>query len=633
MKRWNVKPSLTLILFAVMIGLLPTLAVLQYRWVGQVSRSERERMETSLRSGVTRFSRDFDREIARAFLTFQIKATASGERTAADYRARFERWLATAPYPQIIDEVFKVEADEAGASHLARFNRDAGRLEPLDWPARMHAVRERVEQKARQAVSQPRLILKDSIKQHTEQRVKVETRGGMVIEDDPIAEDAPALLIPFSGDDINAPRQRPDLVRAGYTIVTINIDYLKDVFIPALASNHFSSGDGLDYIVAIISRDDEANIIYQSEPDTLEAAASSPDLRASLFSVRLSDLEDLFRENNFRSKGPGVKISSEKEGTDVDVLDHRIGVAATRTMMEGRGDGHWQLAVKHRAGSLEAAVAVARRRNLIISFGILLLMAASLAMIIASTRKAERLARQQMEFVAGVSHELRTPLAVICSAGENLADGLIDERGQVRRYGSLIESEGRRLAQMVEQVLEFSGIQSGRKAYSLRSTNARDIIEDAIIASQPLIIEGGYEIEKSVEANLPPVLADRMALSRAVQNLLSNAMKYGGESRWIKITASVSPREPEVRITIEDKGPGIAPADLAHLFEPFYRGRASIEAQIHGSGLGLSLVKRMLEAHGGRVSVKSAQGRGSRFTLHLPAASAPVEASVTEVRY
>ncbi len=117
------------------------------------------------------------------------------------------------------------------------------------------------------------------------------------------------------------------------------------------------------------------------------------------------------------------------------------------------------------------------------------------------------------------------------------------------------------------------------------------------------------------------MLADSAALTRAIQNLLTNAMKYGGQSRWIGLSAQAkdAPHETEVRITIEDKGQGISPGDLPHIFEPFRRGREVVAAQIYGSGLGLSLVKRIVEAHNGKISVESAHGHGSSFTLHLPA--------------
>jgi signal transduction histidine kinase len=225
-----------------------------------------------------------------------------------------------------------------------------------------------------------------------------------------------------------------------------------------------------------------------------------------------------------------------------------------------------------------------------------------------------------MEFVAGVSHELRTPLAVICSAAENLADGVIDHSDQVKRYGGLIRDEGRRLTGMVEQVLEFSGAQSGRKSYELRQTELSQVIEDAITACHLQLAEGGFEIERKIAADLPLVNADGAALGRAIQNLLSNAMKYSGPSRWIglSVESATAAGGEEVRIVVSDRGLGISPSELERIFEPFYRGKDVVAAQIHGNGLGLSLVRHIAAAHGGRVSVESKVGQGSQFILRLP---------------
>ncbi|MDQ3012045.1 MAG: HAMP domain-containing histidine kinase, partial [Acidobacteriota bacterium] len=281
----------------------------------------------------------------------------------------------------------------------------------------------------------------------------------------------------------------------------------------------------------------------------------------------------------------------------------------------------------HRAGSLDAAVANVRRRNLGISFGILLLLGISVGFIVMSSRRAERLATQQMEFVSGVSHELRTPLAVICSAAENLADGvpgLIDSRDQFKRYGGLIRDEGRRLTGMVEQILEFAGAQSGKRTYDLRPADQSAltrVIEHALAAYHQQLTERGFEVEKKIAADLPIVSADADSLVRAVQNLLSNAMKYSGDSRWISLSLETlkTDRGNEVQIKVSDRGLGIAPSELAHIFEPFYRGKDVVASQIHGNGLGLSLVKHIVEAHGGHVNVESKFGQGSVFTLHLPA--------------
>lgn len=286
---------------------------------------------------------------------------------------------------------------------------------------------------------------------------------------------------------------------------------------------------------------------------------------------------------------------------------------------EGPG---WELLAKHREGSLEAAVARARKRNLAISFGSLLLLATSMALIIVSARRAQRLARLQIDFVAGVSHELRTPLAVICSAGDNLAEGVIPDSGNsIRKYGELIRSEGRKLAGMIEQIMQFAGSRRSRRAVTLQPAGINEIVESTLKQMQPEIAAAGFAIEKNYAPDLPRINVDAATLSRAIQNLIQNALKYSGENRWLSIRTQKAPqkRGAEVRLVVEDKGIGIGKEDMAHIFKPFYRGKAAAAAQIHGAGLGLFLVREILASMGGSVSAKSTPGKGSAFTLHLPA--------------
>ena len=148
-------------------------------------------------------------------------------------------------------------------------------------------------------------------------------------------------------------------------------------------------------------------------------------------------------------------------------------------MAGGDEQGAWEVRARHRSGSLETIVARSRRRNLAISLGVLGLLAASLVLALAAAQRQQRLARQQMEFVAAVSHELRTPLAVICSAGENLADGVVADGAQVKRYGALIQTEGRRLGDMVERVMEFAGISSGTAVRALADVDISKVVAEA----------------------------------------------------------------------------------------------------------------------------------------------------------
>ncbi|MGH9832218.1 MAG: sensor histidine kinase, partial [Blastocatellia bacterium] len=411
-------------------------------------------------------------------------------------------------------------------------------------------------------------------------------------------------------------------------IVAFDADYIRQEFIPDLARRHF--GGAGEYKLAVTKRGQIEQLVYRSDEGVPASAFASGDATESFFKIRLNEADRFFHA---RLQGPegktGRMIETQSRQIAIKVAsDIKLASAekspkpeeAVQALFNRKDEGVWQLTVKHRAGSLEAAVTGARRRNLAISFGILLLLGASVGFILLSSRRAQKLATQQMEFVAGVSHELRTPLAVICSAAENLADGVIDNRDQIKRYGGLIRDEGRRLTGMVEQVLEFAGAQSGRKAYDLRATELNQMIENAISACHLQLVEGEFEIEKNVAAKLPLVKADATALSRAIQNLLSNAMKYSGASRWIGLSVKSvkTANGEEVVIEVSDRGLGIAPSELERIFEPFYRGKDVTSAQIHGNGLGLGLVKQIIEAHGGRVSVESKAGQGSRFTLRLP---------------
>ena len=623
------KPKLTLSLVMVvaLIVLLPILAVMQYIWVGQVSQSEREHMQSSLRSAAAKFSQDFDREVTRAFLNFQ--AIGPPEQIWKMYPSRYKRWFATAPFPRMIKAVFRAETETDPKLRLSSFDETEGRFEPEDWPAQFEGMRGRLEQTVLR-IQQLGLLrsqfgqkLTLALPRSGHQDQKELTRMNVLFSNsvETLDTEIPALLIPaHSMRYMDSDKEISFDTTLSFIIVTFDLDYIKQEMIPTLARRYFASGDALDYRLAVRSRSDSKKIIYLSDQDLSAEALDFSDAKVDLFRMSLDEIEPLSSENALRNAADPDKLAPPDRFA-ISVLRQGRGIPGALVKSPNPEDGQWELILKHRAGSLETVVAGARRRNLFMSFGILILLAVSMTMIIISTRRAERLARQQMEFVAGVSHELRTPLAVIRSAGENLADGVIEDRQQVRRYGALIAGEGRRLTEMVEQVLEFSGIQSGRRTYEFFPVEVDDLIEDALSSCESLIAEGGFTLERDIQADLPAVAADRTAFRRAIQNLLNNAMKYSGDSRWIKVKARMATGErgAEVQITVEDRGLGIAADDLPHIFEPFHRGREATAAQIHGNGLGLSLVKHIITAHGGSVRVNSERGRGSAFTLCLPA--------------
>lgn len=299
------------------------------------------------------------------------------------------------------------------------------------------------------------------------------------------------------------------------------------------------------------------------------------------------------------------------------------------------GFDFWEIAATHRAGSLEAAERSVRRWWLSIYLLISLALAAGVTPILLSAVRTQRILRLQMEFVASVSHELRTPLSVIGSAADNLAEGVVRSDRGVREYGALIRSECRRLSGLVEQTLRFAAGKADYRSRNIQFIQVSGIVDRTLAEAAAVIGASGFTVEKQIGPDLPLIRVDPIVLSECLGNLVSNALKYGGEKRWFAIRAAAveTGRGSGVRITVQDHGPGIAAEELPHIFEPFYRGRAAQATAIRGTGLGLSLAQEAAHSMGARITVESASGEGTAFTIHIPAAymnstTVPVEAMV-----
>ncbi|MPZ20344.1 MAG: hypothetical protein GEV06_20870 [Luteitalea sp.] len=611
--RWR-RPSGLLVLALVLAGLLGLLATLQWQWLGQISASERGRMHHTLRRQANEFAEDFDREITRAYFWLQMDHVwLQVDRLAAQTTPAkpFEGWFRTSPYPGLIKTIYQVTRAETGDLRLARYNRQDATFVSLDaWPRELEVLQARL---AAEKMTRP---------------LGVDVRGRKPrIGLGHVAPSIPAIVIPRPPIEFRRESRAGEPIGFELTIAVLDMDYIRRELLPTLAERHFTTdvatrpdsaapapGNRFEYRVAVIDRRTET-LIYCSAEDSAQCRFEEPDYAEDMLEIRVRDFNRFVVDDRLRPPLPPGEASAYK----LSLMRRRAADHGAKP--RPRADGPWEVALKHQSGSLEIAVAQARQRNLVVSFGVLLLLATSIGLVLISTGRARSLAARQVEFVAGVSHELRTPLAVIRSAAENLADGVVAEAGQVRRYGTLIASEGRRLTQMVEQVMEFAGIATGRRQLDLRPIDVQGVIDDALAACQPLAREQGCTIDVDLPSALPTVVADAEALSRSVQNLLSNAIKYSGSGAWVGLTAEVGNHgRSEVRVNVTDRGPGIFAEDLPHIFEPFYRGRSVQNGQVHGSGLGLSLVARIMEQHRGKVTVRSEPHSATTFTLHVPAA-------------
>jgi signal transduction histidine kinase len=595
------RPSALTVLTAALLILLPALAVLQYRWVGQVSEAERDRMERNVRVAAFQFRGAFDGEIIRAINGLRLDATTVRESAWYRYADRYASWLDTTDHPAIVANVFLVDQGD-GALRLRRWNPASHEFDAAAWPARMESLRSRLEQE-RVAFASP-------------------DRGSR----SPFPDNDSLVVMPL----VNAPagpgerRERTPPV-FGFTLVQWDMGYIRTALLPTLDESHFRTDDDR-YRVAVVDMDAPSTAIYQSDPH----APVDPD-RADASEPLFGGFRDPFLNRQgppdrgdrrgfapFRNGNDGNarQQGGRGQGGLLDRPGQGLGQGRGRF---GREFPRWALLVQHESGSLEAAVERVRRRNLAISFGVLLLLTFSVGVLTLSSQRAHRLARQQMEFVAGVSHELRTPVAVIRSAAENLSLGVVGSGDRVKQYGQAIETEARRLGDMVERVLQYAGIASDIGLASRVLVDPAEVIESASDAA--LHGADAAHVDRRIAGDLPMVLGDPAALRSAVENLITNAVKYGGADGWVGIRAERggSRRHREVLITVEDHGAGIPSEELPHIFNPFYRGQNAIGRQVQGNGLGLALVQQIITAHGGRVTVSTRPGAGSAFTIHVPA--------------
>lgn len=619
---------------AAIVVLLPALAWLQYSWVDQIAVADRERRERTVRTAASQLAQEFDLELSKAFFSLQIERQRLDEPGAVAYAARYAAWTAAASNPRMVRAIYRAlaptpDAEDGGPMTLEQWNAGAQRFDRVAWPAELAPLSTRLHEQL------------DAMERRTMFR-RGEGPPPPWQSDDPTLMVAPILHV---GE--NTRGQRPEVHMAGFTIVRLDVDVLTKEMLPAFVRRHFADENGQsDFRVAIVEASDKAdtpgtaNVLFESEPGAAAIALDRPDASTSLMFSHGRPIVMFARGERGvgltrRADATPDTPTDDRDRIIVNVFERRRPEGGDRVetrVIGGDGDGPWRLVAKHRAGSLEAAVGSARTRNFALSSGILLLLSAAVGLIIVSARRADRLGRQQMEFVATVSHELRTPVSVIGAAAGNLADGVVHDPARVRQYGQAIQHEARRLAETVERVLQLAGIASGRPVAVVALAPAT-LVDDALDACRAELEAAGAEVDVDIPDRLPLVSGDRVALRSAMQNLIGNALKYGGSDRWIGVSARATTlaqrtgrMRSAVEIVVADRGPGIAVDDRAHIFEAFYRGRHAVTHQIQGNGLGLHLVQRIVEAHGGRVTVDYESGPGCRFRITLPAVDRPLAA-------
>lgn len=256
------------------------------------------------------------------------------------------------------------------------------------------------------------------------------------------------------------------------------------------------------------------------------------------------------------------------------------------------------------------------RTNFLILGALSLLMGAGMILTYRNVARELALAKLKSDFVSNVSHELRTPLALIRLYAETLELGRIVDHGKQQEYYEIIRKESERLTSLINNILDFSRIESGKKEYTFRETNVADLVRSTLESYRFEIEQNGFKFEEKIDSDVPPLYVDREAIARSLLNLVNNAVKYSSNEKYLAVR--LYRHSNGVNLEVVDHGIGIPAKEHLKIFEKFYRVGDPLVHNTKGSGLGLSLVRHIVKAHGGEVAVESAPGKGSRFIITLP---------------
>jgi two-component system, OmpR family, phosphate regulon sensor histidine kinase PhoR len=248
----------------------------------------------------------------------------------------------------------------------------------------------------------------------------------------------------------------------------------------------------------------------------------------------------------------------------------------------------------------------------------LVIISVGLGVLWLSVRAERRASQLRSDFIANVSHELKTPLSLIRMFGELLATGKHKGESMAREYAGIITRESERLSHLIDNVLDFARLERGKASYNFAEGHLEEVVERALDVFRHRLEKEKLRLRTEIESNLPAVRMDEDAMTLVLLNLVDNAVKYAGDGGEVSVRLRRVPGA--VALSIADRGSGIGLDEQRRIFERFYRAENARARNVRGSGIGLALVKHIVEAHGGRVEVESAPGQGATFTVHVPAA-------------
>ena len=630
----------SILLIAACCLMLAVLASMQLSWIKRANDARRQQVMAAVRSSIRVFSRSLHKEVSHLLTVFRADPNWDHSERARRLAEALFVWHESSGHGPAIKRILFHDASDPATPRLAELKLAEQRWEPVrpeqgyqDLEIRLQSTSAR----HRRVIGMPWLSTWLYYPDHS---ALVRPVGKLAKE-------------PVSG--------RPDLAFAGYLVLQLDLEHIRQRILPTLVRGHFRAMAGNVLFDVALAVDDEVTDFYRSDradpldPDARTGSSASGANALSAGGVRLvtggratADVgrQVLLRASSVPSPVARVggiqRVALRARAPDPDSIEiaryprsrqHAEASAGgtavlpftpdrPRLFLAGDRQHRLEVIVKHVDGSLEDVLALQYRRSIAMGSGLLLLLAGAMALVVVSLRRASRLASMRLEFATAVSHELRTPVTAIRAMGDNIAEGVLGTSKQALVYGRLIRDEGQRLSEMIEQALKLVSLDSGSIRFDVVPVDAVAAADDAVATARPMINRAGFVLERSEADEIPPVLADEKALRQSLENLLSNAVKYGLPGRWVKLevaTTTVGER-PEVEISVHDRGMGVPPKEARSIFEPYHRSVGANHSKVPGFGLGLNLAKRMVDGMGGRLTLRSVPGQGSVFTIHLPVA-------------
>jgi len=580
-----------IIAISILAFMLITLAVLQYFWLDQLSEGEKVRMKNNLKISTQSFAQDFDEELTKIYKTFReenFRQDSSFSRIDDAFEQSRKKLL----HPDLIEKVFFVE-----------INRDSDFVVKYKFPQNKNDNKNNFPYEL--------IDLKDKLKGRSINFLE----SLITLSHTPVLDKNNSLIIinqlPQSFSSVS------EVSNESFIAIKLNNLVIKQL-LNKLTRKYFYADSSAVYNTAIIKADSNKTLFYSSDPEkTADYYLSNSDeseeigkWRSDQFMIATAQfsISDTITKKSGNMLGLIKKKNWSVEVIKGDSVHHN---ESFRFIMAKNVP--WQLYIRHQSGDLETLIEDSHLRNLFISYLIILILGISIAFVFYSSHKAKKTARSQIEFVAGLTHELRTPLAAIRSAAENLKDGILNSDDQQKKYGQLIYDENLRLSNMIEQTLQFAGLTNGSHENS-ELINLSELIESVLHEIDPV---NKRQIELNISQNL--ILSfNKNALTIIVRNLVSNALKYSSPDKKVIINAALNPSSNNIDFEIADQGTGIEPEDLKHIFDPFFRGKFAKENHVSGSGIGLSLVKKIIDEHNGQIDISTNVGKGSSFKIKIP---------------